>query len=78
MTELWAKRPSLTNVSPLDSTQLLQFKEERAEQLGAAAAAVAQALERVKTNMKWVSLNKEQVMDWFSRETEPERIHTAG
>lgn len=39
---------------------------------------MGQALERVKTNMKWISLNKEQVMDWFSREAEPGRVHTAG
>lgn len=51
----------------LDPTQLLQFKEARAEQLGVAAA-VEVALERVQANMKWVSLNKQQVVDWFSRE----------
>uniref|UniRef100_H3D2Y9 Aminopeptidase n=1 Tax=Tetraodon nigroviridis TaxID=99883 RepID=H3D2Y9_TETNG len=42
---------------------LLQFKEEQAKELS-----VDLALERVRTNMKWVSLNKEQVVDWFSRE----------
>lgn len=25
-------------------------------------------LERVQTNMKWVSLNKEQVVEWFRSE----------
>lgn len=32
------------------------------------AAAVDQALETTKTNMNWVALNKEQVLEWFSNE----------
>lgn len=51
----------------LNPTQLLQFKDARAEKPGVAVA-VELALERVQANMKWVSLNKQQVTDWFSRE----------
>lgn len=50
---------------------MLQFQEEQAEELDVVAAAVEQALERTKANMEWLSLNKEQVMEWFSREVSP-------
>ncbi|KAM9366567.1 aminopeptidase Ey-like [Symphorus nematophorus] len=49
--------------------QLLQFKEDNAEQLGSASAAVEQSLERTKANMNWVALNKKQVYEWFKSET---------
>nr|XP_057934796.1 aminopeptidase N-like isoform X2 [Doryrhamphus excisus] len=49
--------------------QLLDFKEENAGQLGSAAAAVEQALERTRTNMKWVAHNRKDVLEWFTRET---------
>ena len=58
-------------LEPLDPIQLLQFQEEQAEKLDVVAAAVEQALERTKANMEWLSLNKEQVMEWFSREVSP-------
>uniref|UniRef100_A0A674MUZ8 Aminopeptidase n=1 Tax=Takifugu rubripes TaxID=31033 RepID=A0A674MUZ8_TAKRU len=48
--------------------QLLQFKEDKAELLGVAASSVEESLERIKTNMNWVDLNKEQVLEWFSTE----------
>lgn len=32
------------------------------------AEAVDEALEMVRTNMNWISLNKEEVIEWFSRE----------
>lgn len=48
--------------------QLLQFKEDNAEQLGSGSVALEQALERTKTNMKWVAENKQQVLDWFINE----------
>lgn len=49
--------------------QLLQFKQDNAEQLGSAAIVLEQALERTKANMKWVALNKKPVFDWFTRES---------
>ncbi|KAK2853497.1 hypothetical protein Q5P01_006158 [Channa striata] len=48
--------------------QLLQFKEDNAEQLGSAATSLEQALERTKANINWVALNKEQVFEWFNNE----------
>lgn len=36
---------------------------------GVLAEAVDEALEMVRTNMNWVSLNKKEVIEWFSRET---------
>lgn len=56
------------NVFPLHPIQLLQFKESKAEQLGVATSTLDKALERIKTNMNWVDLNKEKVWEWFSTE----------
>ncbi|KAM9764878.1 aminopeptidase Ey-like [Menidia menidia] len=52
-----------------DYKQLLQFKEDNAEQLGSAAWSLDQALERTKANMNWVDMNMQQVFDWFISET---------
>ncbi|XP_070695568.1 aminopeptidase N-like [Pempheris klunzingeri] len=49
--------------------QLLQFKEDNAGQLGSATSSLEQALERTKANIKWVTMNKKQVLDWFTSET---------
>lgn len=51
-----------------DYQQLLQFKEDNADQLGSAATSLEQALERTRTNINWVNLNKNVVFDWFNRE----------
>lgn len=52
----------------LDSFQLLQFREDRMGRRGMVVEAMDEVLEEVRTNMNWVSLNKEEVMEWFSRE----------
>uniref|UniRef100_A0A3P8SE22 Aminopeptidase n=1 Tax=Amphiprion percula TaxID=161767 RepID=A0A3P8SE22_AMPPE len=52
-----------------DYKQLLQFKEDNADQLGSAATSLEQALERTKANINWVNLNKKLVLDWFNSET---------
>ncbi|CAL1604382.1 unnamed protein product [Knipowitschia caucasica] len=52
--------------SEFEYKQLLQFKEDHAGQLGSATAALEQALETTKANMKWVALNKNQVHAWFT------------
>ncbi|XP_041842679.1 aminopeptidase Ey-like isoform X2 [Melanotaenia boesemani] len=49
--------------------QLLQFKEEIESQLGSKAPTLEHILERIKSNMKWMASNKEQVLDWFISET---------
>uniref|UniRef100_A0A667XA10 Aminopeptidase n=1 Tax=Myripristis murdjan TaxID=586833 RepID=A0A667XA10_9TELE len=50
--------------------QLQQFKEDHVEGgFGSATMALEQALERTKANINWVSLNKEQVLAWFTNET---------
>uniref|UniRef100_W5LQ28 Aminopeptidase n=1 Tax=Astyanax mexicanus TaxID=7994 RepID=W5LQ28_ASTMX len=47
--------------------QLQQFKEENvAAGFGSAAQAVDQAIETTKANMKWVSENKQLVMQWLT------------
>uniref|UniRef100_A0A3Q3XDZ2 Aminopeptidase n=1 Tax=Mola mola TaxID=94237 RepID=A0A3Q3XDZ2_MOLML len=48
--------------------QLLQFKEDHAEQLGSGVSALEQALETTQANMKWVATNKNEVLDWFNGE----------
>lgn len=52
-----------------DYKQLLQFKEDNAGQLGSAATALEQALERTRANINWVNLNKNLVFGWFNNET---------
>ncbi|KAF3832216.1 hypothetical protein F7725_025881 [Dissostichus mawsoni] len=42
-----------------------QFKADNAANFGSGTAALEQALERTKANMKWVALNKKPVLDWF-------------
>lgn len=56
------------NPSPPVRLQLLQFKEDNAEQLGSGTSALEQALERTKANINWVALNKKQVLEWFTSE----------
>ncbi|KAL3065089.1 hypothetical protein OYC64_015300 [Pagothenia borchgrevinki] len=55
--------------SEFEYKQLLQFKEENAGNFGSGTAALEQALERTKANMKWVALNKKPVLDWFESQT---------
>uniref|UniRef100_A0A3Q0RHY1 Aminopeptidase n=1 Tax=Amphilophus citrinellus TaxID=61819 RepID=A0A3Q0RHY1_AMPCI len=57
--------------SEFEYKQLLQFKEDNTDQLGSAAASLEQALERTKTNMDWVVLNKQPVLDWFTSQIPP-------
>ncbi|XP_053722213.1 aminopeptidase Ey-like [Synchiropus splendidus] len=54
--------------SEFEYEQLEHFKEEHAGQLGSATAAVEQALERTRANIKWVDQNKREVLDWFTAE----------
>ncbi|XP_059208494.1 aminopeptidase Ey-like isoform X1 [Centropristis striata] len=55
--------------SEFEYNQLLQFKEDKAEQLGSASSALDQALEGTKTNMNWMAQNKKLVHEWFTSET---------
>lgn len=49
-----------------DQSQLQQFKEDIAESdVSLGTHAMEQAIEQTKANVKWVSENKAQVMDWL-------------
>ncbi|KAF7645195.1 hypothetical protein LDENG_00208540, partial [Lucifuga dentata] len=48
--------------------QLLQFKKDHLGGFGSATASLEQALERTKANMKWVAMNRDQVLAWFTTE----------
>lgn len=48
--------------------QLMQFKKDNEGQFGSAAASLEQALERTQANMKWVAMNKKEVLAWFTSE----------
>ncbi|XP_036399366.1 aminopeptidase N-like [Megalops cyprinoides] len=51
--------------------QLQQFKEDNAQSgFGSATLAMEQAIERTTANIKWVSENKEQVLNWFTSESQ--------
>ncbi|CAL8357825.1 unnamed protein product [Lota lota] len=50
--------------------QLEQFKKDNAEVgFGSGTLAVEQAIERTKANIKWISENKEPVLNWFVAES---------
>ncbi|KAM4733614.1 aminopeptidase N-like [Anableps anableps] len=50
--------------------QLTDFvKNHETAGFGSAALAVDQALERTEANIKWVQLNKQEVLHWFSSQT---------
>ncbi|XP_029909225.1 aminopeptidase N-like [Myripristis murdjan] len=50
--------------------QLREFERENgAAGFGSATLAVQQALERTTANIKWLQQNKQEVLDWFSRQT---------
>ncbi|XP_075998651.1 aminopeptidase N-like [Genypterus blacodes] len=51
--------------------QLEEFvKEHGATGFGSAEMAVEQAVERTKANVKWLQLNQQQILDWFTSQTE--------
>ncbi|KAM4619354.1 aminopeptidase N-like [Polymixia lowei] len=51
--------------------QLKQFKlDNAAVGFGSGTLAVEQAIERTNANMKWLTENKQKVLDWFKAETE--------
>lgn len=51
--------------SEFEYQQLLQFKKDNAGQLGTGTSSLEQALEGTKTNMNWVAMNKNEVLEWF-------------
>ncbi|XP_066491470.1 aminopeptidase N [Tiliqua scincoides] len=57
--------------SEFELKQLEQFQADNAHVgFGSGTRALQQALEKTKTNMKWVAENKVPVLQWFERETQ--------
>ncbi|XP_061450868.1 aminopeptidase N [Rhineura floridana] len=57
--------------SEYELKQLEQFKVDNANVgFGSGTRALEQALEKTKANIKWVSENKEPVLQWFQRESQ--------
>ncbi|XP_069580564.1 aminopeptidase Ey-like [Brachyistius frenatus] len=55
-----------------DLQQLLDFVQRHgAEEFGSAALAVDQAVERTRTNIRWLQQNQREVLDWFSSHAGP-------
>ncbi|KAM9376138.1 aminopeptidase Ey-like [Pholidichthys leucotaenia] len=58
--------------TPTELQELEEFvKEHEAVGFGSASLAVDQALERTRTNIKWLQQNKREILDWFSSQTRP-------
>lgn len=50
--------------------QLQQFREDNAEVgFGSGALALNQSIERTEANIKWISENKPNVLQWLEQET---------
>ncbi|KAM9754213.1 aminopeptidase N-like isoform 2-T2 [Menidia menidia] len=58
--------------SDFELLQLHQFKADNSEVgFGSGTLAVDQSIERTQGNMKWIALNKQNVLDWFTAEAKP-------
>ncbi|CAL8324594.1 unnamed protein product [Gadus morhua 'NCC'] len=58
--------------SKFELQQLEQFKKDNeAVGFGSGTLAVEQAIERTKANMRWISENKQQVLQWFVESSLP-------
>nr|XP_010592130.1 aminopeptidase N [Loxodonta africana] len=54
-----------------DLQQLEQFKQDNMDiGFGSGTRALEQALEKTKTNIKWVNQNKDEVLKWFTENSE--------
>ncbi|KAM9854718.1 aminopeptidase Ey-like [Aulostomus maculatus] len=55
--------------TPAQLQQLEEFVKEHGEDgFGSASLAVEQALERTRSNIKWLQQNKEEILDWFTNQ----------
>ncbi|EFX62776.1 hypothetical protein DAPPUDRAFT_67706, partial [Daphnia pulex] len=51
----------------LELKELIQFREERSEELIGAERATQQAIDRAKNNLNWMRQNYQKVVDWLQR-----------
>ncbi|XP_051918183.1 aminopeptidase Ey-like [Hippocampus zosterae] len=57
--------------TPAHLQQLEDFvSEHHATGFGSATLAVERALERTRVNIKWLQQNKQEILDWFTRQTD--------
>lgn len=57
-------------LSSFSLSQLKKFKEENLHVgFGSATMALEQAIEKTTTNIKWVTENKAEVLNWFTEQT---------
>lgn len=47
--------------------QLKQLEEDHADELGTAARAIQQSIERAESNVEWMSLHYQEVLDWIQQ-----------
>lgn len=51
------------------STQLKQFKADNADVgFGSGTLAVDQSIEKTEANMKWITANEQNVLQWFNEQ----------
>ena len=49
------------------SEQLKQLQADHADELGTAARAIDQSIERAESNVEWMSLHYQEVLDWIQQ-----------
>lgn len=47
--------------------QLKQLEADHADELGTAARAIEQSIERAESNVEWMSLHYQEVLDWIQQ-----------
>lgn len=47
--------------------QLKQLQADHADELGTAARAIDQSIERAESNVEWMSLHYQEVLDWIQQ-----------
>jgi aminopeptidase N len=47
--------------------QLKQLQADHADELGTAARALDQSIERAESNVEWMSLHYQEVLDWIQQ-----------
>lgn len=52
--------------------QLKKLKADHIEELGTAARAFDQSIERAEANVEWMTLHYQEVLDWLNYKPEPE------
>lgn len=51
----------------MSAEQLKQLESDHADELGTAARAIQQSIERSESNVEWMSLHYQEILDWIQQ-----------